>query len=363
MKVQEYKSFLFSAVITMMAVGAVLCGGLDSNHWENGDGSTYTPPPSATNPPFDGVVYTKADVIGGPFSFTNVFCSSGIPAQSLIKSQLQQSTVELDSCALMDGNAIILLQQGKYQEAYDSAKHFIEVCALYENSQAAFTTISAANSGRSEDNGRFAECREWLKTVLYLNPDTAYYCADIGAIFRTMYWFDDEHGRHQNGTCAIIKFLLEENKCPHATEWLTNAYTATRESQLNHWRDTVHDSLATPLDTTLPSLEDLGLGILRGNPNSAVTTATSEERLGELIATRNPFTDVLELKYRLEKSTMTRIDVYDLLGRSVYSEGQGYRQDGEHILSLQTNSWVAGSYYVRLSTPGGDVKTVKVLKE
>jgi hypothetical protein len=54
---------------------------------------------------------------------------------------------------------------------------------------------------------------------------------------------------------------------------------------------------------------------------------------------------------------------YDLFLKAVYSEGQGYKPEGEHILSLQTKGWSPGSYYVRLSSPSGEVKTVKVVKE
>jgi photosystem II stability/assembly factor-like uncharacterized protein len=77
----------------------------------------------------------------------------------------------------------------------------------------------------------------------------------------------------------------------------------------------------------------------------------------------NPFAEVLGLRYRLDKSAMVRIDIYDLLGRSVYSEGQGYKEEGENSLSLQTKDWASGAYYIRLSTPSGEVRTVKVIKE
>jgi photosystem II stability/assembly factor-like uncharacterized protein len=77
----------------------------------------------------------------------------------------------------------------------------------------------------------------------------------------------------------------------------------------------------------------------------------------------NPFIEALELHYRLDKSATVRIDIYDVLGRTIYSEGQGYKQEGENLLSIQTKEWASGSYYVRLSTPSGEVKTVKVIKE
>jgi hypothetical protein len=349
-------------LIALMLSLPFLSSGSD-NYWENGDNSEYIPPSIASSPGFDNVIYTSAEIDGGPFMYTNVYCSSGVGAEGKGSNQKPQSIPLEKTCSLRLDEASYLIQGGEYQAGYDSARLFVELCPLFNKVTNGFNYTSTANEARSSDNGRYEEYREWLKSVLYLNPSSEYYCADVGAIFNTMFWFDDEHGRHQNGTCAIIKFLLEENKCPDATEYFINAYNATRQSQLKHWRDTVQDSLVTPLDTTLPSLEDLGLGILRGNPNKAVSPATSDQHLGELIATRNPFTDILELKYRLDKSGMVRIDVYDLLGRAVYSEGQGYKAEGEHVLWLQSKAWSSGSYYVRLSSPSGEVKTVKVVKE
>jgi hypothetical protein len=94
-----------------------------------------------------------------------------------------------------------------------------------------------------------------------------------------------------------------------------------------------------------------------------VSPTANEPRIGELIALINPFTDVLQLKYDLDKSSVVRIDLYDLLGRSMYSEEQGYKQDGQHTLSLQSKGWSPGSYFVRLSTSTGEVKTIKLLKK
>jgi hypothetical protein len=163
---------------------------------------------------------------------------------------------------------------------------------------------------------------------------------------------------------AVLKYLKETGRC---TNWgiikdYNNTYNETLKYYHDYyWQDTVKDSTKTPFDTTLPTIDDLDLGILRG-PNK-VFGAPAESRIGLLFATRNPFTETLELAYHLDKSAMVRIDIYDLLGKAVHSEGQGYKQSGEYELSIQTNDWPSGSYFVRLSTPSGEVKTVKVIKE
>jgi len=255
---------------------------------------------------------------------------------------------------------------GMYQKEYDTLKKYVELCANIKignsKGEVAFTPLDGANGYRNNDENRHVEYREWIKSVLYLNLDTIYYCRAVSSIVTTLN-YNPPVGRDYKAMEAVMRYVVDSGKCKLR---FTDIQDILNEIHYYHhqiWRDSVQDSIATPFDTTgLPTIDDLGLSILRGLQNS-VTPATNEPRLGELIATRNPFTDILELKYRLDKSAMVRIDVYDLLGRSVYSEGQGYKAEGEHVLSLQSKAWASGSYYVRLSSPSGEVKTVKVVKE
>lgn len=252
-----------------------------------------------------------------------------------------------------------------WDRANDTLRLFIERCANAHGSWTVFGDISGIIdiNKKLHPQEKWVELREWFKKVLYYNLDTNYYCADVNELRNTFVYFEGR-GYDYLGAAAVLKYLKDNKLCLQyeAVSNFDSIFRVTMEEIIFTYRDTVTDSLKTPLDTTLPSLEDLDLTILRG-PQNSVTPATHEPHLGELIATRNPFTDILELKYRLDKSAMVRIDVYDLLGRAVYSEGQGYKAEGEHVLLLQSKGWASGSYYVRLSSPSGEVKTVKVVKE
>ncbi len=347
---------------------------IDNIYRENGDGSNATIPASQTSSPFpspfEGVTYTNSTPSSGLNYITHVCCGSGIALEGQDCEDPfdggggPAGIVEItpEECQHLIDSAKALDSENKFESAHQAYRKAIETCANTTKVWHLFNSVGGTNSFRSTDINRYIDCREWLKEVLYLSSDTMYYCSDVRVILSTFKYFDSARGTDVNGSQAVLKYLIENNRCPVFTDEFINSWTANREYQLEHWRDTVKDSLVTPLDTTIPTLEDLDLGILRG-PNQEAVSATHEPHLGELIATRNPFADVLELKYRLAKSGMVRIDVYDLLGRSVYSEGQGYKQDGEYMLSLQSKPWSSGSYYVRLSTPSGEVKTVKVVKE
>ena len=259
---------------------------------------------------------------------------------------------------------------GNYQMAYDTLRKFIEQCAnvkVFNGQEIVFGELDGAVQYRSSKDERFVEYRDWLKSVLYLNRDTGipgmrYYCRAVQSLWYT-FNYNPPTGTDFKAMQAILKYVVDSGKCDLYFSDYEEILEGLRKEQYNYYIDTCKDTIATPFDTTwLPTLEEINMTILRG-PQNSLTPATPEPHLGELIATRNPFADVLELKYRLAKSGMVRIDVYDLLGRAVYAEGQGYKQDGEHVLSLQAKSWSPGRYYVRLSTPSGDVKTVKVVKE
>ena len=341
-------------------------GNIDRNYREQGDGSVVDP--STDNSLFENVTFNSAANSGTQeFTHGTVACGGGIPVAGTNKpiEQSAQSILIDTTCEMRRGIAYNLTHGGKYEEGYKAYQDYFEHCAIEPEARFQFNGIGSANAYRNNNLTRFAEYREWLKKVLYYNTTDLYYCADVGELLTTFYWFDDIRGKDYNGSNTVLKYLIESGKCTKDSgdlAWLIETYEENRQLQLQKWRDTVKDSLKTPIDTTLPSLEDLDLTILRG-PNQGAVSAIHEPRLDELIATRNPFTDVLELKYRLSKSGMVRIDVYDLLGRAVYGEGQGYKQDGKYMLSLQAKSWSPGSYYVRLSTPSGEVKTVKVMKE
>lgn len=278
---------------------------------------------------------------------------------------IEQSPQSLDSltCEQLDNLAKGFSDNMLYRKEYDTLKYAMERCAMEPNYWLNFNSISGACFMMGGAPERYDTCREWLKKVLYYNTiDSNYYCADAYAIANTFGYFPGR-GFDIFGTIAVLRYVKESGKCNswHFVKNFTTDSIEAMKQALYIWRDSVQDSIKTPFDPVIPTIDDLNLGILRGP--SGVVSQTRDYRLGELIAVRNPFTDALNLKYKLIRNGMVRIEVLDILGRSIYSEGQGYKPEGEHTLTIQTHNWSSGSYYVRLSTPSGEIKTVKVIKE
>ncbi|MEP7235199.1 MAG: hypothetical protein ABI778_07875, partial [Ignavibacteriota bacterium] len=178
------------------------------------------------------------------------------------------------------------------QAAYDAYKTYIEHCALLPNSWAVFIDVGGMNAKRNDDLHRHEEYREWLKKVLYHNLDTTYYCADVNQILHTLSWFNDQRGNDDKGTLAILYFLVQTNRCPKATAYYdTVGIPAEWNDVYDKWGDTVVNPILSPFDSTLPSLDDLDLGILRGKPADVKKYFDSKYGavFSNLITLDNPF--------------------------------------------------------------------------
>jgi hypothetical protein len=281
----------------------------------------------------------------------------------------QNTDLDSSDCAQLQSAVHIIAQGGDYQKMYDSAKYTIEHCATQNLFPPIRTDFGVATSGLqylSNDPNRWPPYREWLKKVLYLNMDTGYYCSDVVSIISTMQYFDANRGNDQNGTLAIIKFLIDSNRC---TSFFPSDFNTLwkniRNEQYTNWRDTSKNPKLNPLDTTVPSLEDLDLQILRGPQYAAVKdafTPSAVTKIKYLNISDNPFKDETTLRFVFADAEYMRVDIYDLLGNKVYSDSRLFRA-GDEEWRIDGKAIAGGSLYARLSTMGGEVKTVKLIHE
>jgi hypothetical protein len=191
-----------------------------------------------------------------------------------------------------------------------------------------------------------------------------YYCENVNAMFTTFEYWAPDYGVDYNGIVSIIDFLLSTNRCPYEIQHLLIQRSFVRNKQLQIWRDSVQDSLKTPIDTTIPTIDSIGFSILRGQQNAVNTPQASGTRgISLLRVEKNPFSDETAIIYDLETTELMKLEVFDLLGNIIYQEASGLAQPGEHRLDLKTKSWSSGSYYARLTTLGGEVKTIKLIKQ
>jgi hypothetical protein len=277
----------------------------------------------------------------------------------------QYSSGDTSHCHNLIVIADSLHDASSYQSAYDAYKTYIESCAYLSNSYNTFTDVGAMNSHRSDDLHRFEEYREWLKKVLYYNSDTNYYCADVGEILTTFSWFNDQRGRDIRGNLAVLYFLVNSNRCPAETKYLdTTVIPGTWAALHNTWQDTVSNPNLTPFDSTLPTIEDLGLSILRGNPAEVkqFLDAVAGPMISNIISLPNPFTDETRIDFTCREAVAVKFEVFDLLGKRVYNGGESVYSKGENEIKLNGEGLPHGLLYGRFSASDGTVRTVKLVK-
>ncbi len=314
---------------------------------------------------------SSLNMLSAPFT---VSCGTGFDAFAKGSNEQPQSSFNLSNqdCLSLYDKGYYLQQNGESQKAYDTLKKYVEQCANEKNSngygEVAFGSLNSANAHRSDDLNRFIEFREWLKSVLYLNeqpgiPGIRYYCGDVYLILGTFY-YNPPIGTDVKAQMAILKFVHDSGQCKEAFPEFDKEYNELRQRLISLYRDSVLDTIATPLDTTLPNINDLGLSILRGKQNGVTSpTHKTSVNLSFLRAEENPFTNEVALVYELSDASLVRVEVYDVLGNSVYGNGGGLQQAGEHHLPIDGSHWSKGTYYARLITLSGEVKTVKLIKK
>jgi hypothetical protein len=307
------------------------------------------------------IVLIILPTINGVMAQVNNPKSAGVPLND---------TLDYNDCTQKADATFSLAQGNDNQKTYDSSRYMIDHCAQFNRLDGIgiWSFFGEATGGLqyiSDDPNRWPPYRDWLKKVLYYNMDTDYYCADVEAILSSMQYFNAERGLDRNGSLAIIKFLRDSHLCLSHYYMDPQVWTQTRTDQYNTWRDTSHSGHINPLDTTLPTLEDLDLQILRGPQYAAVKNAftpATNKKIEYFTISDNPFKEATTLRFGLSDAEYMKIEIYDVLGNKVYSDSQLFGEGNKEWI-IAGKSLPEGVLYARLLTMGGEVKTVKLVHE
>ncbi|MDP4229268.1 MAG: T9SS type A sorting domain-containing protein, partial [Bacteroidota bacterium] len=364
---------MFNSSSGSILIGGISSEGINNNFWGYGAWSSLTTVMLAGNSNgrlTPNISFSPNDPEYGtaPFIDPNTEeCGEEFNTTSIIAKNPQSLSIQeydTDRCNSLYDKGEGLDKEMKYAEAYDTLRLYIELCAMQQFAYFEFNTISGDLYLMGGDSSRFVSGRDWFKKVLYYNPDSNYYCADVIGLLRTFNFFEGR-GNDYLGSLAVLKYLNDNHKCLswYDLKHYDTIYSNTINQVISLWRDSVKDSIKTPLDTTLPSIDELGLGILRGPSRVGASSGPVSETIGNLALVENPFRTEAILRYRLNRGAMVRIDVYDVLGKQMRGEGEGYKHEDDYEFSFDTRSWASGTYFVRVSTMGGEVQTIKAIKK
>jgi len=118
------------------------------------------------------------------------------------------------------------------------------------------------------------------------------------------------------------------------------------------WQDTVKDSLLTPFDSTLPTLQQIGFQLLLGPDYVAPNGVFPSSALGAIGISPNPFVYNTVIDYTLNVPATLTVEVYDELGHRVTSPVPSvFTNNGEYSFTLTGSTIPAGTYYIFASPP------------
>jgi hypothetical protein len=166
-----------------------------------------------------------------------------------------------------------------------------------------------------------------------------------------------------NAELTIAKYLMQNPYCDE--QGLQDFYNNSLKSRHDSWLTLYNDGDTTAKeDTTLPSLDSLGLGFLLKGSVTPSTGTLPSQYLASFTASENPFITETKLRFVLNRMAYITIDIFDELGRPIYGEGSGRTYDvGSHEIIIDGNTIPSGTLYARISTGFGEVKTVKLVHE
>jgi hypothetical protein len=289
-------------------------------------------------------------------------------------------------CDSLLNRGALILNDGDCKTAYDILRRFMEQCPTYVGghynsgvvASDMFARISAAvgcwTAGGKE---RWPQYVEWLKSVLYQNPDTSWYCHDAFEMLTAQQ-------ENQNAGLAIIQYVTSTKKCiddfwgtmyrngmkQKHKAWLDSLeLDFAKKYGFNAWQDSAinADTLAHPFDSTYGSIDDYGLTILRGQQyaSSVHYKDLPSTALLQVRVTENPFDATIGVSIDMQREALVTMELRDLVGRQVPLEYGKYQlmPQGTETRTFSTDDLPAGTYYLRVSTDLGEVRTLKLVKK
>jgi hypothetical protein len=347
-------------------------GEIGNNYWgpniDPGSGSTcstnchWNTTSSSKNDAYD-VQYTNANNNTYHVPVASCGDNDGFVNKSPKVQPESIKLVEQDSCHILYAKAQSYSQNQLVQKEFDTLKKFITSCPFDPNVPRAFNQIASASALiLPKDSMVWVNFRYWLISMLYANTvDPNYFCECVRAISGTFYYPSDT-GRailHAiNLGLAVDQWLLLNTSCD--TPYLWQDYQGSRWAQRQSW---LNDT-SLPLDTTLPSMHELGLDTVLAKHFILNSAGSIEHILTSAIASPNPAKEGVVITFGLAKSSYVHIQLYDVLGTEVSSSHfEALFETGNQAVPISLHDLPSGTYYARIITSPGDSRTVKLVKE
>jgi Secretion system C-terminal sorting domain len=249
--------------------------------------------------------------------------------------------------------------------AVDTMEHYIETCATTDSEYLNGIGLLWRAAGWAGGSGFWQPLRTWLESVMNRDKSQEWLCGILGDIQNTYEYQDPED---YNDAVAVLDYEICCSPCithdsAYESEfWRDRAMLRNNEDLV--FGDTVHDSILTPIDTSEPTMHDLGLdSLVQYFGELGVQNASAENIITNPSAYPNPTGDGTVISFGTTKEAYVIIALYNVLGQQAASQGfQNMMQPGNHEVPISLQGLPSGTYYARIQTSFG-IQTVKLVKE
>ncbi len=271
----------------------------------------------------------------------------------------QSETNDTASCLTSLGNGNSLLQDGYYDQAYDTMENYIRQC--YQQTGAGVFGIygDATTDTCLTPQGR-AATKAFLLSVLPLRTDDQWFCACVGCLANS-FRLDTNYDRE---IMSLAKWIADNPRCSYESSQVLAGYYKERHYDSSNWADTMH--YPEVYDSSLLTMQQMGLDsvlIIAATEGVQYQPGASQIILDAHI-TANPFTEATNLSLLIGREAYIHIGVYNLLGEQIAGAGyNGTFEQGSAIVPMNLDASPQGIYYVRIQTANNETETLKLVKE
>ena len=249
-------------------------------------------------------------------------------------------------------------EDNQYDMAYDTLRKYLVLYPNCENVMQAVTDLGECIGAASQlrtPAGR-VDFRNWLLSVRNLSSNPGWYCSMVSYIGST--YNDIPSG------LAVLKFLLNDGKCTAFRHAFAASYQTSRDLQISTWMDTAKNDSIQYFDSTLPTLDMLGLDSLLADEASQDVRPNAPEVITNLAASPNPVESGTVLTFGVSQEAYVKIELFDVLGKLQAASGfSGVLPPGNKSVPISLAGLPPGTYYARIQTAYGEVQTVKLVKQ
>ncbi len=263
-------------------------------------------------------------------------------------------TSKLDSCDIW------VNYDNNFDKAYDTLRKYLALCPNDAYAMSGLDDLSACIGSASQtktEAGRL-DLRSYLMSIRNISSFPGWYCDCV--------WMLGPTYTVRNAGLAILKYLLSTSRCSFFDSMYAKEYNSTRSEEYLTWIDTAKNDSIQYFDTTLPSLTMLGLDSLLADEASQGVRPNAPRVISNFSASPNPVEAGTVLSFGLTQEAYVKIELYDELGKLETGAGNGFAgalPSGNKSVPISLAGLPAGTYYARLQTAYGEVRTVKLVKE